>query len=154
MNQFLLVVILFTVAACATPSHEPNPPETRASEAVQPSEAARSYETMQSSESRHSPAAARAGDPDSDVLAHNNPANAADGIEDLEAPKASEIPAEMIPGRPTPEPAVVCEKVIPTGSVIPVKVCRNVEYAKQKEQADREIFDDIKRNTALGNSRL
>jgi hypothetical protein len=44
--------------------------------------------------------------------------------------------------------------VVPTGSILPVKVCRSRSEIDRKEQADQEIFDDIKRNTAIFNSRL
>lgn len=132
MNQFLLVAILFAVAACATPSLEANQPES-----VQTSEA---VETKESG-----------GD---NMLVHNKQAEEFEGIEDLEAPTTSEIPAEMIPGRPVPEPAIVCERVVPTGSVLPIEVCRHRSEIERKREADQEIFDDIKRNTALGNSRL
>lgn len=137
MNQFLLIVVLFVVAACATPSLEPN-----RFEAVRSSEVIQSSEAVQAKES---------GD---GVLAHNAETENADGIEELESPSPSEIPAEMIPGRPVPEPAIVCERVVPTGSVLPVQVCRHRDAIERKQEADQEIFDDIKRNTALGNSRL
>jgi hypothetical protein len=131
MNQFLLGVILFAVAACATPSLEPNP-----SEAVQTSEAVQAKESG------------------GGILAHNAAAKNFDGIEELEAPSVNEIPAEMIPGRPVLEPAIVCERVVPTGSVLPVEVCRHRANIDLKREADQEIFRDIKNNTALGNSRL
>lgn len=137
MNPFLPVVILFAVAACATPA-----PEPKQSEAVQASEPVQASQSAQVEESG------------GDVLAHNAAAIDSTGIEVLEAPNVSEIPAEMIPGRSEPEPAIVCEKVVPTGSIIPVRVCRDRSYIQRKQEADQEIFDDIKRNTALGNTRL
>ena len=137
MNQFLLVVILFVVAACATPSLEPN-----RSEAVQSSEVVQTSEAVQAKESEDG------------MLAHNAETKNADGIQELQSPKVSEIPAEMIPGRPEPEPAMVCEQVVPTGSVLPVTVCRHRDDIARKQEADQKIFDDIKRNTALGNARL
>jgi hypothetical protein len=60
----------------------------------------------------------------------------------------------MIPGIVEPEPAIVCERVVPTGSILPVKVCRSRSEIDRKEQADPEIFDEIIRNTAIFNSRL
>lgn len=137
MNQFLLVVILFLVAACATPSLEPNP-----SDAVQSSEVIQTSEAVQAKESEDG------------ILTQNAETKNADGIEELEAPKVGKVPAGMIPGRPKDEPAIVCERVVPTGSVLPVRVCRHRGDIDRKQQADREIFDDIKRNTALGTSRL
>lgn len=150
MNQFLLVSILFAVAACATPGLEATRSEAlQTSNAVQTSEAVQTSSAVQTSESVQTTESG--GD---NMLVHNSQAEEFGGIEDLESPTASEIPAEMIPGRPVPEPAIVCERVVPTGSVLPVKVCRHRSEIERKQEADQEIFDDIKRNTALGNSRL
>ena len=126
MNRFLLVSIMFGIAACATPSPEPNRPE--------------SVQVVESG-----------GD---ELQAQNNPAEYYEGIEEIEAPKVSEIPAEMIPGIREPEPEIVCERVVPTGSVLPVTVCRRQSDIDRKTEADQKIFDDFKRNTAIGNSRL
>ena len=126
MNRFLLVTIMFAIGACATPSPEPN-----RSESVQVVESG--------------------GD---ELQAHNNPAENYEGIEDIEAPNVSEIPAEMIPGLRPPEPEMVCERVVPTGSVLPIEVCRRKSDIARKTEYDQEMFDNIKRNTAIGNSRL
>lgn len=143
MNPLLLVVILLGIAACATSGPEPNRSESvQASKPVQASEPVQASQSGQQEESGGG------------ALAHNATAKNSTSIEAFEAPSVSEIPAEMIPGRPEPEPAVVCEKVVPTGSIIPVRVCRDRAYIERKQEADQEIFDDIKRNTALGNSRL
>ena len=126
MNRFLLVTIMFAIGACATPSPEPN-----RSESVQVVESG--------------------GD---ELQAHNNPAENYEGIEDIEAPNVSEIPAEMIPGLRPPEPEIICERVVPTGSRLSVEVCRLRSDIERKTQADQALFDDIKRNTAIGTSRL
>ena len=60
----------------------------------------------------------------------------------------------MFPGRATTDPGIVCERVVPTGSVLPVKVCRERSDIELKEKQDQRVFDDIKRHTANGVSRL
>lgn len=75
-------------------------------------------------------------------------------IEDIESPTVAETPAELIPGRPTPETAIVCEQTRRPGSVLPVQVCRDKVDIELRRAADQELFDDIKRNTALFTSRL
>lgn len=131
MNQFLLAVTLFAVAACTTPGAAPN-----RSEALQTA------------------AAVPAQEPDDTVLASTADEKNSIGIEDIEAPAVTKMPAEMIPGRPAQEPAVVCDRVIPTGSVLPIEVCRNRVDIERKREADQEMFMDIKNNTAFGISRL
>ena len=133
MNRFLLVTFMFAIAACATPSPEPD-----RSESVQ-----NQTESVQVVES--------GGD---ELQAQNKPAENYEGIEEIEAPKVNEIPAEMIPGLREPEPEIVCERVVPTGSVLPVEVCRRQSDIARKTEYDQEMFDNIKRNTAIGNSRL
>lgn len=155
MNQFLLSVILLAVAACATPGLEENRSEAvQTSQVIQTSEAVQSSEAVQTAEAVQSSETVQAKEPDGGMLAHNATAENFDGIKELEAPTASEIPAEMIPGRAEPEPAIVCERVVPTGSVLAIKVCRNKEEIERKREADQEMFRDIQNNTALGNSRL
>jgi len=126
---------MFAIGACATPSPEPNRLES-----VQVVESSESVQVVESG-----------GD---ELQAHNDPAENYDGIEDIEAPTVREIPAEMIPGIRMPEPEIVCERVVPTGSVLPVKVCRRKSDIARKTHDDQELFDDIKRNTAIGISRL
>ena len=149
MNRFLLVVPIFAMAACATSGQEAS-----RSASVQAAETAPISEEPRASEVVQVSAVAAVGELDDDAPTRITEEQYAGVIDDLESPDASEIPAEMIPGRPTLEPAIVCEKVVPTGSVIPVRVCRHADYAKRKQDADQEIFDDIKRNTAIFNSRL
>lgn len=146
MNRFLIVPICAAVAACATPGADPEPSKSvGAGESVQPAE------SVQANDSHDKDALA---DNHSGMLAVNDPADESKGIEELESPEVSETPPSMIPGRLEPEPAVVCERVVPTGSILPVKVCRSRTEIERKEEADQEIFDDIKRNTAIFNSRL
>ena len=141
MNRFLIIPICLAVAACATPGGEPKP-----------SKSGQAPETIPVSEL-----------PDNDTQAVNDPGMLANTdsapnpggiIEELESPQVAETPPSMIPGAMEPEPAVVCERVVPTGSIIPTKVCRTRDDIDRKEAADREIFDDIKRNTAIFNTRL
>lgn len=144
MNQLLLVTILFTVAACATPGPEPSRSESdQAPELAQAPQPVQAPESVQAEESRSD-----------DILAQNDAMKDFKGIEELEAPDVSETPASMIPGRQVSEPAIVCERVVPTGSILPTRVCRQRSDVERKRQADQELFDDIKRNTALGASRL
>jgi len=91
---------------------------------------------------------------ETEMVANNNSAEESSGIEELDAPGVEQVPPTMIPGRVVSDEPVVCERVIPTGSILPSKVCRERRYMEAKEEADQEIFDDIKRNTALGNTRL
>lgn len=144
MNRFLLVSIIFAIAACATPSPEPNRPES-----VQVVETSESVQVVESSESVQ--VVKSGGD---ELQAQNNPVENYEGIEEIEAPSVNEIPAEMIPGLREPEPEIVCERVVPTGSVLPIKVCRRQSDIARKTEADQELFNDIKRSTANGASRL
>ncbi len=140
MNQFLLVTVLFTVAACATPGLDPNR-----------SEADPVPEFAEASQPAQVPASVPAEQPRADEPVARNDAKAgASGIEEIEAPTVSKTAPPPMPA----EPAIVCERVVPTGSILPTRVCRNRSQMERKQEADREIFDDIKRNTALGNSRL
>ena len=122
MNRFLLVTIMFCIGAYATPSPEPNRTESvqvvESSESVQVVESSESVQAMESS-----------GD---ELQAQNNPAEKYEGIEDIEAPKVREIPAEMIPRLREPEPEIVCDRVVPTGSILPVKVCRRQSDISRK----------------------
>ena len=139
MYRFLVVPTCVAIAACATPATDPDP-----SEAVQ-APASRVYPALAQTDSDAQTV---------NVVADNDPAEKSTGIEELESPEVSETPPSMIPGRVEPEPAIVCERVVPTGSILPTKVCRTRAEIERKEQADQEIFDDIKRNTAIFNSRL
>lgn len=128
MNRFLLVTISIAVAACATPSVEPD--------------RSKSVQAMESG-----------GD---ELLEQNIPTENFEGIQEFEAPNASKTPAEMMPHfrMAETEPEIVCDRVVPTGSILPVKVCRRRSEIERKTEADQELFDDIKRNTAIGTSRL
>lgn len=138
MKRFLVVPICLAVAACATPGTEV------------------SSESIQAADSRVDDTLTESG-PDTmtdNMLADTDPATGSSGIEELEAPQVDETPPSMIPGRIEPEEAIVCERVVPTGSILPIKVCRTRAEIERKEKADQEIFDDIKRNTAIFNTRL
>ena len=52
------------------------------------------------------------------------------------------------------EPEIICERMVPTGSLLPVMVCRRQSDIARRQEADQELFDRIKRNTAIGASRL
>lgn len=138
MYRFLVVPIAFAVAACAASGAEPGP-----SEFAQTAESVPATEPSEETIAR-----------DDDMVADHPPAEDSSELQVLDSPEVSKISPSTIPGRPDPEPAVVCERVVPTGSILPVRVCRDKREIARKEAADREIFDDIKRNTALGNTRL
>ena len=141
MNRFLIILMFVAVAACATPGAE--------------SEPSKSVQTTEPLQAAVAPDGDTLADIDPGTRADNNRAESTSGIiEELESPQVAETPPSMIPGIVEPEPAIVCERVVPTGSILPVKVCRSRSEIDRKEQADQEIFDDIKRNTAIFNSRL
>ena len=146
MNRILLIPTLFTIAACATPGIEPGQAET-----AQEAEFAPTTESTLRSEPAHAKVMS-----DDDVLpkttiVQNDTRVSTGGIQVLEAPKVSETPAAMIPGRVEPEDQIVCERVTPTGSKISKKVCRDKAEVARKSEYDQDMFDDIKRNTAIGN---
>ena len=126
MYRYLLVTTLFAIGACATPSVEPDRSE--------------SFQAMESG-----------GD---ELLEHYIPAENFERIEDIDTPNASKTPTEMMPHLSMAEPEIVCERVVPTGSVLPVEVCRRRSDVARKQEADQKLFDVIKRNTAMGASRL
>ena len=136
MNRFLLVTMLFVVAGCATPSPEPSQSE--------------SFQATESSSN--------------ELLEHNNPAENIggtqtvaknfEGIEDVEAPGVSETAQAVMPPPRLVESDVVCEWTIPTGSTLRVKVCRRQSDIDRNRITDQRLIDDIKRNAALGTSRL
>lgn len=132
MVRFLLAMLCFSLAACATSS--PNPDQFDSAQASEPDQANESF--------------------DNGAVAQAEPAEDPGVIEAIKAPNVEMIPASDIPGRPEPELAIVCERVIPTGSVLPKRVCRHQSEIDRKQAADQKIFDDIKRNTAIGASRL
>jgi len=141
MNRFLIIPMFVAVAACASPGTEP-----------EPSKSVQTTEPLQAPVARDSDTLA---DIDPGTRADNDQAESTSGIiEELESPQVAETPPSMIPGRLEPEQSIVCERVVPTGSILPVKVCRTRSEIERKEHADQEIFDDIKRNTAIFNSRL
>lgn len=138
MYRYLLVTTSFVLTACATSSPEPNPAE--------------SLQVMESG--------------GEELVAHNQAADKFDIgddadvveetylIEDIEAPNGNETPAEMMPILAVAESPIVCERVVPTGSVLSVRVCRHRVDIARRQETDQKLFDDIKRNTALGAARL
>jgi hypothetical protein len=123
MIRLLLVTSLFAIGACATPGSEPTSPE--------------SGQAMQSG-----------GD---ELLEQNAQAqNNDESIQDIDAPNARATPPEEMPHQNASESDVVCERVVPTGSVLPTKVCRRKSDIDRRQKADQRMYDDIKRNTALG----
>lgn len=153
MKKLLIIPVSVAVAACATPATETGPAETtQSAEAVQPAQTAQAAEPSQAIQSAQV-SEPQAGDSEA-MVADNRSAENTAAIEALQAPQVDEVPAGSIPGRGVPESTVVCERVYPTGSVLPTKVCRDRTDIERKQEADRRIFDDIKRNTAIGNTRL
>ncbi len=151
MNRILLIPTLFTVAACSTSGVEPDRSTAAQATAFVPAtESAQAANPAPRQVSSDADAAAE------DMVVQNATDRTVEGIEDIEAPNVSQTPPSMIPGRivEEPEPLIVCERVYPTGSILPVKVCRDRAAAEKKTEYDQEMFDDIKKNTALGNARL
>lgn len=74
--------------------------------------------------------------------------------EDIELPAYHEASNTMPPLEPLVPQELTCEWVIPTGSKMRKKVCNKPSAINRKREADQKIFDDIKRNTAIGNSQL
>jgi hypothetical protein len=146
MNRFLLVTSLFVVAGCATPAAEPSQ-----SESFQATESG-SNELLE----HNNPVAGFEG---AEVVAGNHEgaegvAEKFEGIEDVEAPSVSKNPAEMVQQTQMAEPEVVCERVVPTGSSLSVRVCRRTADIERNQREDQKLFDDIKRNSNIGTSRL
>ena len=136
MNRCLPVTFSLFIAACANQAPEQDGIESyQASAPVQESQPAIDEEP-------------RAGN----LVATETLADEAPDIEELETPTLDQIPAELIPGKAEPE--VVCERSVPTGSIMPVKVCRAVSDIEQQQTDDRKLIDNIKRNTANAASRL
>ena len=124
MNPLLLslVPILFAISACATSGSEPNRSE--------------SVQAMESS-----------GD---GLLAHDSQAESTQGIEEFEAPNVGETPPEMIPRAAKVESPVVCERVTPTGSRIPVRVCRSRAEIEEREKADQKMLREWQNKALIG----
>ena len=141
MNRFLLVSMLFTIAACATPDAEPDRYES-----AQVVTAGNDQMLTRSSAAQDSGVASQS-------VANTGADSDLENLEDIDAPDVRETPAAMIP-RVQREPEVVCERVRPTGSIIPVEVCRRRADIDKQGDEDREAFNKIKSNTANAASRL
>ncbi len=150
MDKIMLVLATFAVAGCATPGLQTSLPEVDHGPAVgQDAEELRASDVMRNADftDEQTPVGEH-------IVARNDDGmDKITGIEDIESPGVSETPAELIPNRPQEDPSIVCERVRPTGSIIPVKVCKHVGDAERKGEYDREMFDDIKRGSALGGAR-
>ena len=142
MNRCLLIATLFFVAACAT--SDPQPSQT---EYAQPVNTAANDTAVRNTAAQPAQAANDASGTAASASSDY------ESIEDVEAPKASETPAAMIPRIPR-EPEVVCEKVRPTGSILPVEVCRRRADIDKQRDEDQDAFGKIKSNTANAASRL
>lgn len=153
MNRTLLIPTLFTFAACA--SSGPEPEQAVSFESPAPAQAAPAAAQAEPAPAQQEfPSASESASPP--MVVQNDSAKSSSSIEDIDAPNVKKTPPSQIPGRVVsePEPQVVCERVVPTGSILPVKVCRDRSEMARKEQYDQEMFEDIKRNTAIGNTRL
>ena len=141
MNRFLLVSMLFTMAACATPDAEPDRYDS--AQPVAAGDAGLLRQSAPAQDADNAPQTAASAENQGDL----------ENLEDIEAPDVRETPAAMIP-RIQREPVVICEKVRPTGSIIPVEVCRRRADIEKQRQDDQEAFGKIKSNTANAASRL
>ena len=141
MNRFLLVSMLFTIAACATPDAEPDRYDS--AHPVAAGDAGLVRQSGPAQDADNAPQTAASAENQGDL----------ENLEDIEAPDVRETPAAMIP-RIQREPEVICEKVRPTGSIIPVEVCRRRADIEKQRQDDQEAFGKIKSNTANAASRL
>ncbi len=139
MNRFLLVAMLFTIAACATPEAAPDRYES-----AQAVTAGNTAATTQTSAARDTDSSSQSAATTGDL----------DNLEDIDAPDVRETPAAMIPRIPRASEEVICKKERPTGSIIPVEVCRRRADIDKQGADDRETFDRIKSNTANAASRL
>ena len=133
MNRLLLIAAAFAIAACATT------PEPTQSVSVQASEPA----------ADEIPTEAIAAD---ETIERTNTAEESEELVEAEAPQPNETPPSLIPPPTLAESEIVCTWEVPTGSRLRTKVCRPRSYMTQKQEADQEIFNDIKTRTAIGAS--
>jgi len=84
-----------------------------------------------------------------ELLVHDSPAESIQGIEEIEAPNVSETPAAMIPRSAMAEPSIICERESPTGSRIPVKVCRGRSEVLRRQEADQKTLRDMQNLEAI-----
>ena len=148
MKPFLLVSIMFVVTGCASSEVMPVQAESAPATEERPSAVAAlpGSGNEVSQEERHAaPATPRATD---------SASVSASVIESLEAPQVTKTPSERIPGALLPEDAVECEQTTRPGSILPVRVCNDKRAVDARRAADQELFDNIKRNTALFANRL
>ena len=138
-NRFFLTIFVFAVAGCAGTDPLANNSQISAAE------------TSQVSGSPQPTAAATTSAANANTDSHDADSNKSyDGIEDIESPAVAQTEMASGPIAPDPEPAIVCERVYPTGSIIPVRVCRDRAAAERKTDQDQRIFDHVKRSSAIG----
>lgn len=159
------------VGACASPGTEPVSPEpyqtAEAEQAVEsvpvaetspPVETSPSIEVYEPAVSEDDELAELAA-PASLVASTENlqaSSYSATGIQDIDAPEVEQTlpPRSMHRPRKTDESEIVCARIIPTGSRIPVDICRTRTEIERKQEQDQRIMDDIKRNTAIEAAKL
>ena len=144
MYRILLVSTLLVVGACATSN-----PESNQVESVPVANSSSSEVRTNYSSSSSTPSASVATLESSETVAGN-----VENIQDVEAPGASEGRASAMQTPSMAESAIVCERVVPTGSILPVRVCRHRSDIERNRTTDQKMIDDIKRSTANGASRL
>lgn len=141
MYRFLLVLSLFAVGGCAGTSPQSDTPDEVQVSRDNPAEAMTTSPAPQANESSQN------------MVARNNDNDSTGNIDDLESPGVKETSTSDMPVTPSVESAVICERVYPTGSILPVRVCRDVSAAARKTEQDQRILRDVKTNSAIGGAR-
>ena len=137
-KRILLTFSIFAVAGCAGSNPQDSFPHASTAGA------------HSVSASTHAAKSLEAGKSDGGVVARDSMNSSRDSIDDIESPTVTQTASTQAVAEP--EPAIVCERVYPTGSIIPVKVCRDVAAAQRKTDRDQRIFDHVKRGSAIGGS--
>ena len=140
MKRSIPVIFSLAIAACASNGSEPAQPVPEQVSGPAPSSVPAPAPGVSSSEQ--------------EMIARTETTADSGGIEALDPPDVERLPADMVPNRPGTEDAIVCERVVPTGSVLPRKVCRHQSEIDQRSLEDQRTFDNIKSNTANAASRL
>jgi hypothetical protein len=140
MNRFLLVTFLFVVTGCATTSPEPNQSESLQAAESSSNELLEHKNPVEDFEN-------------AEVVAENSEGAASEaekfeGVEYYEPPSESENSAEMLLPEMMPEPEIVCERVYPTGSRLPVRMCRS-QAEIELNQLNNKKLDEIKLNSNI-----
>ena len=138
-NRFFLTIFIFAVAGCASTDPQADNPQISSTDASQVSGTPQPTATATTSVAK------------ANTVSQDADSNKSyDGIEDIESPAVAQTRMASGPIAAEPEPAIVCERVYPTGSIIPVKVCRDRAAAERKTEQDQRIFDHVKRSSAIG----